>query len=143
VEGSTDHDGVFEIRAEREAGELARRTITASNGESAARREFFAGGKLARVELDENGDGRTDLWNFYEAGEHLVRQEQDANGDGKVDSWVELDPRRAGRRNGATSGDGKRDFWRTSDAEAGRQTGGSRRRHRRCACSSPPAAPTL
>ena len=44
---------------------------------------------LARVELDENGDGRPDLWNFYAASGELIRQEQDGNADGELDAWVE------------------------------------------------------
>ena len=42
-----------------------------------------------RTELDNNGDGQTDVWEFYEGDEPssivLVRKEEDVNADGDVD----------------------------------------------------------
>ena len=88
-----DHDGRFEISNELAGGKLARRTVSSAKGDRTERVESFENGKLAKAELDENGDGRVDLWNFHDASGALVRQEQDANHDGRVDTWVGLDPK--------------------------------------------------
>ena len=126
-----DHDGSFEITNELVGGKLAKRTVASGKSGAAARIESFENGKLAKAELDENGDGRTDLWNFHDASGALVRQEQDANHDGKVDTWIALDAKSGKElevRKDANF-DGKIDSVRKTDAAGVPQqdcTGGRR-----------------
>ena len=48
------------------------------------RREFYEQGRLARVEVDSNGDGRADQWETYEAGT-LKTAASDRDADGRAD----------------------------------------------------------
>jgi len=47
-------------------------------------------GRLVRVEVDTNDDGKMDVFNHYQDGVAL-RQERDTNFDGKIDLWLTLD----------------------------------------------------
>jgi hypothetical protein len=85
--------------------------------------EIHAEGRLVRVELDEDRDGRVDLWNFYDPEGRLEKQEQDRSGDGQVDAWVTIDVA-TGKETRVLldrNGDGQVDSWRTNDAQ-GRTT---------------------
>lgn len=46
-------------------------------------------GDLLRVERDSDGDGHTDVWEYYDAGE-LVRVARDTDGDGSPDQVSEI-----------------------------------------------------
>lgn len=46
-------------------------------------------GDLMRVERDSSGDGRTDIWEYYDGGE-LVRVARDTDGDGVPDQVSEI-----------------------------------------------------
>ncbi|MCB1154889.1 TonB-dependent receptor, partial [bacterium] len=48
-------------------------------------------GRLSSVAMDSDKDGKTDLWNYYDAGV-FARQERDLNGDGTVDLWLFVGP---------------------------------------------------
>ena len=43
-------------------------------------------GKLSRVQLDQNDDGKTDVWEIYDEGK-LQRRGVDLDRDGRVDRW--------------------------------------------------------
>jgi hypothetical protein len=77
----------------------------------------YGEGRLARVELDENGDGKIDLWNFFDPDKRLEKQEQDEDYDGRIDIWVVLDPASGKELRVLRDGnsDGKADSWRTND----------------------------
>ena len=53
-------------------------------------RKYYDGQeRLLRVERDSNGDGRPDIWEFFENGQR-VRIGWDTNGDGQADSFDQL-----------------------------------------------------
>ena len=68
-----DHDGRLETVIEYDGDQIARRTIEGKRSGEATRTEYFDAGELSRVEIDESGNGRTDLWNFYADGDALAR----------------------------------------------------------------------
>jgi hypothetical protein len=43
-------------------------------------------GKLSRVQIDQNDDGKTDVWEIYDEGK-LQRRGVDLDRDGRVDRW--------------------------------------------------------
>jgi hypothetical protein len=64
-------------------------------------RATYQNGRLAKVEKDTNGQGRPDLWIFYDAtreGEIVVKEERDLNSDGLPDLWSFYDNGRLVRR---------------------------------------------
>ena len=58
----------------------------ASDGKADAWAYQGADGKIARIEVSTNRDGKANRLEFYEAGS-LARAEEDADGDGKPDKW--------------------------------------------------------
>jgi hypothetical protein len=53
------------------------------------------------VEKETTGNGRTDLWLYYDTakdGEVVIKEEKDLNGDGMVDLWSHFDNGRLARR---------------------------------------------
>ncbi|HEY3152097.1 MAG TPA: hypothetical protein VGK65_10600, partial [Candidatus Binatia bacterium] len=70
-------------------------------------RANYQNGRLARVEKDTSGNGRPDLWIYYDAtrdGEIVVKEERDLNGDGVVDLWSYYDNGRLTRRDVSAAG---------------------------------------
>ena len=66
------------------------------NGQSAAETtERLTEGGLTMVEVDLNGDGRAEVYNYYrartQAARLLVRREADLNQDGRIDIWSFFD----------------------------------------------------
>jgi len=54
-------------------------------------REYDSRGRLIRVEIDSNFDGRPDIAEYYERGV-LVRRESDRNFNGQIDLLQDFDP---------------------------------------------------
>lgn len=52
-------------------------------------KHYDSQGELLRVERDSDGDGHTDVWEYYDAGE-LVRVARDTDGDGSPDQVSEI-----------------------------------------------------
>jgi len=52
-------------------------------------KHYDSNGALLRVERDSDGDGHTDVWEYYDAGE-LVRVARDTDGDGAPDQVSEI-----------------------------------------------------
>lgn len=52
-------------------------------------KHYDSEGDLLRVERDSNGDGRTDIWEYYDGGE-LVRVARDTDSDGVPDQVSEI-----------------------------------------------------
>lgn len=52
-------------------------------------KHYDSEGALLRVERDSDGDGRTDVWEYYDAGA-LVRVARDTDGDGSPDQVSEI-----------------------------------------------------
>ena len=78
---------------------------------------FDLQGRKVREEMDFDHDGQMDDFYFYEAGK-LVRQEIDSNYDGQVDIWVYLDGMYIQRVEMDTSFDGIVDTVQDYAAEA-------------------------
>ena len=73
---------------------------------------FRERGEIARVELDENSDGRPDRFIHYDLDTHrIARVEEDSNVDGTSDSWTEYVDGRVARRRGDGDYDGSVDTW--------------------------------
>ena len=106
--------GTSRSQSNTRTGKRTRRLTKAKGKEQIERVEFYENEKLARVEVDENGDGRPDLWNIHAPSGELIRQEQDSDHNGTIDTWIDLDPKTkkelAVRRD--TDGDQKIDSWR-------------------------------
>ncbi|TPW12205.1 MAG: hypothetical protein FD127_2774, partial [Acidimicrobiaceae bacterium] len=67
--------------------------------------------QLIELNADQDGDGRTDQWAFFE-GNRPLRGEADADGDGRIDRWEYFDARSALTRVGTSSlNDGIEDTW--------------------------------
>jgi hypothetical protein len=67
--------------------------------------------KETPVTSDENGDGRPDVFYYYE-GERLIRTEGDRNYDGRIDAWFFCDTEgRYSRAERDRNFDGKPDDW--------------------------------
>ena len=52
-------------------------------------KHYDSDGALLRVERDSDGDGHTDVWEYYDAGT-LVRVARDTDGDGSPDQVSEI-----------------------------------------------------
>jgi hypothetical protein len=98
---------------------------------------YDAKGVVTRVEVDINGDGKTDEWVYYEEGIPvkgakdingdgnsdttlfydakgiIIRSEADANGDGKIDEWVYYEANKPVKAEKDTNKDSKPDTWLT------------------------------
>ena len=64
-------------------------------------RASYQNGRIEKVEKDSTGQGRPDLWLFYDTsrdGEIVVKEERDLNGDGVADLWSFYDNGRLVRR---------------------------------------------
>lgn len=73
---------------------------------------FRERGEIARVELDENSDGRPDRFIHYDLDTHqIVRVEEDSNADGMSDSWTEYADGKVARRRADGDFDGSLDTW--------------------------------
>jgi hypothetical protein len=70
----------------------------------------FAGGHIAKVELDKKGTGKPTEWRFYNAGK-LSRVQRDTNGDGKPDAWEIYAEGRLQRMGIDLDHDGRVDRW--------------------------------
>jgi len=64
-------------------------------------RASYQNGRLEKVEKDSSGQGRPDLWIYYDTsrdGEIVIKEERDLNGDGVADLWSFYDNGRLVRR---------------------------------------------
>jgi hypothetical protein len=70
-------------------------------------------GALRLLEYDANGNGRVDTWSRVEAG-RIVKVDIDSDEDGKKDRWEYYDPEgRLERIGSSTLNDGEEDAWMT------------------------------
>jgi hypothetical protein len=69
--------------------------------------------RLVRKDIDLNGNGRVDVWRFYDDSERLVKEAFDLDFDGVVDVWNFYDERgRIVRKEADLSLDGRTDLWK-------------------------------
>jgi len=64
-------------------------------------RAIYEGGRLAKIEKETSGQGRPDLWIYYDTtkdNETVVKEERDLNGDGVADLWSYYENGRLVRR---------------------------------------------
>ncbi|MBW2413017.1 MAG: hypothetical protein JRG76_00785 [Deltaproteobacteria bacterium] len=64
-----------------------------------------------RETLDENGDGRVDRVNFYDAEHRLAKSEEDLDGDGRLETVSKYEGGELTRRTADQDGDGRPDSW--------------------------------
>ena len=115
-------------------GEVQRKEIDREGKGRPDRLEQWGEGRLVRVELDEDADGRFELVNFYDPQGRLEKQEQDENGDGRADAFVTFDSA-TGKETRVLrdrDGDGKRRLV-AHERRAGRARSASRRTRTRTA----------
>jgi hypothetical protein len=54
-------------------------------------RVHVTGTEISRVDRDRDGDGRTDVWEYYDADKKLVKAGFSLAGDGVLDAWAYRD----------------------------------------------------
>lgn len=54
-------------------------------------RLLVTGSEVTRADRDRDGDGRTDLWEYYDTSHQLVKTGFSRAGDGFVDAWAYKD----------------------------------------------------
>jgi hypothetical protein len=54
-------------------------------------RVHVKGTEVTHVDRDQNGDGRTDLWEYYDPAQQLVKVGFSLAGDGVLDAWAYRD----------------------------------------------------
>jgi hypothetical protein len=84
-------------------------------------RAFMKGTTFERIELDTDGDGTPDRWEYYTAtgqagtsgvsGNPIVRAEEATRGDGRISRWEYYDGGAIARVEEDVNGDGKVDKW--------------------------------
>jgi hypothetical protein len=52
------------------------------------------GSTIVRIEIDRDGDGKIDRWEYYGPGKVLLRAEEDTDRDGIIDKWETYDHER-------------------------------------------------
>lgn len=89
-EMALDTDGVVDVVAFYRDGKLHEKWMsTGFDGQFPIRKRYDNQERLLRVERDSNGDGRADIWEFFENGQR-VRIGWDTTGDGQADSFDQL-----------------------------------------------------
>lgn len=75
----------------KESGRLERlRHDTNGNG-VAETTSYMDGGRIARIEIDLNEDGRIDRWEYYGSGQRLEKVGFSRSSDGREDAWSYAD----------------------------------------------------
>jgi hypothetical protein len=75
-----------------------------------------ASGRLQLLKYDADGDGRVETFGYMD-GSRVVRIEVDRNGDGTIDRWEYYGAQRRLERVGfSRAGDGREDAWSFPDA---------------------------
>ncbi len=72
---------------------------------------YYDGQKRMREVLDENHDGRADRVLHYQDGTALVRSEEDLDGDGRMETVSLYDAGQIVRKRTDSDGDGQSDSW--------------------------------
>jgi hypothetical protein len=89
------------------------------DGKPDLKEHYNAQGRLTKSEEDDEGAGRFTITWFYNDAEEAVRAEKDNNSDGKVDTWYSYHKGSLATVEEDTNGDGKADLWEEYDeAEA-------------------------
>jgi hypothetical protein len=91
-------------------GERLAREVIDEDGDGGTDRvvHYDESGRISRVALDTNRDGRPDSWEEYVGGE-MVRRRTDTTGDGEPDAWEFHRAGKLERQERDTDGDGFRD----------------------------------
>lgn len=82
-ERDIDHDGRMDCTDLYEAGKLVRQVRTDAQGRTCQIIYFDGSEKIRRIEKDSSGDGKFDLFYYFEDGV-LARSEKDTTGSGRI-----------------------------------------------------------
>jgi len=108
-----------------ETGRLEQLTLERDDNGSIEARAYMAGTQFDRIEIDTDGDGKPDRWEYYStskppsgaptgaaaAANLIVRAEQATRGDGAVSRWEYYEGGVITRVEEDTRGDGRIDKW--------------------------------
>lgn len=95
---------------DRDTGRLEQLALERKDG-STELRAFMQGTRFERIEIDTNGDGRPDRWEFYDVRNVILRAEQSTRFDGTVSRWEHYEGGVIVRVEEDVSGDGRVDKW--------------------------------
>jgi hypothetical protein len=82
----SNYDGKIDTWITFAGGHIAKVDVDRNGNGQPDEFRFYVQGKLTRVQRDTNHDGRPDVWEIYEGG-HLRRAGWDLDFDGRVDRW--------------------------------------------------------
>jgi hypothetical protein len=73
---------------DKATGKLSQLTIDSDADGNPNLYSYMDGAKFIRIELDTNGDGKIDRWEYYGADQKLNRVGLSRSNNGKIDSWL-------------------------------------------------------
>lgn len=82
----SDYDGKIDTWVTFAGGHIAKMEIDKLGTGKPSEWRFYVGGKISRIHRDTNKDGKPDVWEVYAKG-RLQRMGVDVDGDGRVDRW--------------------------------------------------------
>jgi hypothetical protein len=82
----TDFNGKIDTWVTFAHGRIAKVAVDENGDGQPDETRFYMHGKLSRVQRDTNHDGKPDVWEIYDDG-HLQRMGVDLDFDGHVDRW--------------------------------------------------------
>jgi hypothetical protein len=82
----SDYDGRIDTWVTFAGGHIAKTEVDKLGTGKPSEWRYYVGGKISRVHRDTNKDGKADVWEVYAKG-RLQRMGVDVDGDGRVDRW--------------------------------------------------------
>jgi hypothetical protein len=82
----SDYDGKIDTWVTFAGGHIAKVEVDKLGTGKPSEWRFYVGGKISRIHRDTNKDGKADVWEVYAKG-RLQRMGVDVDGDGRVDRW--------------------------------------------------------
>lgn len=82
----SDYDGKIDTWVTFAGGHIAKVEVDKLGTGKPSEWRFYVGGKISRIHRDTNKDGKADVWEVYAKGK-LQRMGIDVDGDGRVDRW--------------------------------------------------------
>lgn len=88
---SQSSNAVMQPDYNKETGQLERLRHDANGNGVAESTSYMDGGRIARIEIDLNEDGRIDRWEYYGADQRLEKVGFSRSSDGHEDAWSYAD----------------------------------------------------